>query len=167
MDRLLDFLAFSKDVGTDEPQDICTLGEIIESVLELLSPRLIDENIEIKLLLHCNNLLVIQKVSVQQVLTNILINSIDALSSNKNSKVIEIHTYDDNMNCYIDVIDNGLGIPPNIQNTIFTPFVTSKSNGTGLGLAISKEIMKKNQGDICFTSQIGETKFTLSFKKEI
>lgn len=163
--QITGFLGFSKNVGADEPLKMCSIREIIDSVLELVSPRLIDENIEIKLSLNCDNVLAVQKVSVQQVLSNLIINSIDALSSIKYSRLIEIHTYEDGKNCYIDVIDNGIGIPLSIQNTIFTPFVTSKSYGTGLGLAISNEIMKKNMGNISFASQKGETKFTLSFKK--
>ncbi|MCC2686215.1 MAG: sensor histidine kinase [Paenibacillaceae bacterium] len=101
-------------------------------------------------------------MSIQQVLSNLLNNSIDALSSVAYSKVISIHTYTDDTHFYMDIVDNGSGIPEEIQKTIFRPFVTNKINGTGLGLAICKQIMEKNNGDIHFSSRKGETKFTLS-----
>ena len=44
--------------------------------------------------------------------------------------------------------DNGIGIPKEIINRIFEPYVTSKDNGTGLGLAIVKKIIEEHNGTI-------------------
>ena len=51
---------------------------------------------------------------------------------------------------FIDVSDNGLGVPKNIQDKIFQPFFTTKKNkgGTGLGLALSLDIMMGMEGDL-------------------
>jgi two-component system, sporulation sensor kinase D len=165
--QITGFLSFSKNDGIEEPYTTCTSKEIIDAVLGLVNPRLINENIEIKLALQCINPMVIQKIAIQQVLSNLINNSIDVLSSVQYLKVIEIQTYEDDTNCYIVLIDNGVGIPLEIQDTIFTPFVSSKSNGTGLGLPICKQIMEKNKGGINFTSKNGETKFTLSFERPL
>jgi signal transduction histidine kinase len=166
--QITGFLSFSKHGGTVEEDYIaCSSKEIIEPVLELINPRLINENIEIKLSLHTNNsALFIQKLAMQQVLSNLINNSIDALSSVTYLKKIEILSYEDDENYYLHVMDNGIGIPLELQENIFAPFVTNKRSGTGLGLAVSKQIMEKNKGNLNFTSKKGETKFTLSLGKD-
>lgn len=50
------------------------------------------------------------------------------------------------------VTDDGCGISPEYQNSIFEPFVTYKPNGSGLGLAISKRIAEAHKGSLEFTS---------------
>lgn len=54
---------------------------------------------------------------------------------------------------YINVKDNGTGIPPKIIEQIFDPFFTTSSKGTGLGLYITKEIIESNRGRIRYISQ--------------
>ena len=49
---------------------------------------------------------------------------------------------------YIDVIDNGPGIPPDVASQIFDPFFTTSSDGTGLGLFITKEVVESNRAKI-------------------
>jgi nitrogen-specific signal transduction histidine kinase len=48
----------------------------------------------------------------------------------------------------IDVTDTGPGIPQEIRDTLFDPFVTTKTRGTGLGLAISQHIIEEHEGTI-------------------
>ena len=55
----------------------------------------------------------------------------------------------------ISVIDQGMGIPKEIQNKIFDPFFTTKQNGTGLGLASSYFIISNHQGVISVESEVG------------
>lgn len=50
------------------------------------------------------------------------------------------------------VTDDGCGISPEYQNSIFEPFVTYKPDGSGLGLAISKRIAEAHKGSLEFTS---------------
>jgi two-component system, NtrC family, nitrogen regulation sensor histidine kinase GlnL len=61
----------------------------------------------------------------------------------------------------IDIIDNGIGIPPEITENVFFPMVTGRSGGTGLGLSISQSIISQHQGLIKFESQPGNTVFSL------
>jgi two-component system sensor histidine kinase PilS (NtrC family) len=49
---------------------------------------------------------------------------------------------------YLDIIDNGTGIDPELAEKIFEPFFTTKSNGTGLGLYIAREICESNQSHL-------------------
>ena len=51
---------------------------------------------------------------------------------------------------YIDLVveDNGSGIPPEIQDSLFDPYVSSKAKGSGLGLAIVKRIVEEHSGSV-------------------
>ena len=59
------------------------------------------------------------------------------------------------------VIDNGSGIPDDLKNILFEPFVTSKSGGTGLGLALVAKIIGDHGGVIEFDSEPGHTEFRI------
>lgn len=163
--QITSFLSFSKNSGTEEPYMDCSMRDLIEQVLSLIQPRAVNENVEIIRMIESDSKITVQRVAIQQVLSNVLNNSIDALNTVDNQKRILIRSWEDSDNFYISVSDNGPGIPEELRESIFEPFVTSKKNGTGLGLAICKQIMEKNKGDLSFTSCKGETVFTLSFVK--
>ena len=96
---------------------------------------------------------------LNQVWTNIIDNAIEALAGRGK---IWICTSHENDYILVEIIDNGPGIPPNIQPHIFEPFFTTKEEGvgTGLGLDISRRIIDKgHHGDISFTSKPGKTHF--------
>jgi signal transduction histidine kinase len=64
----------------------------------------------------------------------------------------------------VRVCDNGAGIPSEIRETLFQPFVSRSPEGTGLGLAIAAKIMEAHGGSICLTDHPGwQTCFTLTF----
>lgn len=63
--------------------------------------------------------------------------------------------------CRVDVIDNGPGIPADIQDTIFFPMISGRAEGTGLGLAIAQSIMAQHRGMIECDSVPGNTRFSL------
>ena len=61
----------------------------------------------------------------------------------------------------IEIIDNGPGIPPELQDTLFFPMVSGRPDGTGLGLAITQNIISQHQGLIECESQPGHTLFSI------
>lgn len=61
----------------------------------------------------------------------------------------------------IDIEDNGPGIPPALQDTLFLPMVSGREGGTGLGLAISQSLIAQHGGLIEFSSFPGQTTFTI------
>jgi two-component system nitrogen regulation sensor histidine kinase GlnL len=63
--------------------------------------------------------------------------------------------------CQVDIIDNGPGIPSEIEHAIFVPMVTGRAEGTGLGLAIAQSVINHHGGLLECNSQPGHTCFTL------
>ena len=66
----------------------------------------------------------------------------------------------------IDIIDDGKGIPPSLQESMFYPLVTGRPEGTGLGLYICQSLVNRNQGAISCASQPGRTVFSVVFPLE-
>ena len=65
---------------------------------------------------------------------------------------------------FIEVEDNGPGIPDDLQDEVFIPFFTTKPEGTGVGLSISRQIMQQHGGDLRVSSEPGRgTRFVLEF----
>jgi two-component system NtrC family sensor kinase len=98
---------------------------------------------------------------LQQVFLNLISNAIDAVGKDGRVEVLSRRRGDRIM---VEIVDNGPGIPAEMQKRIFDPFVTSKQpgKGTGLGLWISYNIMEKLGGKIGFSSQVGiGTTFTV------
>ena len=56
----------------------------------------------------------------------------------------------------IEVVDDGPGVPEDIAERIFDPFITSKAKGTGLGLAIALRIMEEHGGELRLDNRPGE-----------
>ena len=95
---------------------------------------------------------------LNQVWTNILDNAVDALNGQGE---IKLHTQLDGDHVIVELIDNGPGVPPEIQSRVFEAFFTTKPPGvgTGLGLNIAYNIVHKHYGDIQLNSQPGCTIF--------
>jgi signal transduction histidine kinase len=104
------------------------------------------------------------RVQIQQVLVNLLVNAYDALDAVDVPRAVTIraHALEDGIE--IAVEDNGLELNPEIANHLFDAFLTTKQDGMGLGLAISRSIIESHSGRIWLasTSQQGTVfRFTL------
>ncbi|RXT03733.1 sensor histidine kinase [Ammoniphilus sp. CFH 90114] len=163
--QITSFLSFSKNSGTEESYMECSMSEIIDQVMRLIQPRTVNEKVVCVKKVEGDVNLIVQRVAIQQVLSNLINNSLDALKFVDDPKRITICSWEDLDHYYISVSDNGPGIPEELEGSIFEPFVTGKKHGTGLGLAICKQIMEKNEGNLSFSSRKGETVFTLTFVK--
>jgi signal transduction histidine kinase len=96
---------------------------------------------------------------LNQVWTNLIDNAIHAVNG---CGKICIGTCRDDDQVLVEIVDNGPGIPPEVQTHMFEPFFTTKSvgTGTGLGLIISNRIVgDRHGGEIEFESKPGETRF--------
>jgi nitrogen fixation/metabolism regulation signal transduction histidine kinase len=101
---------------------------------------------------------------IEQVLINMVKNSIHALE-NVEKKKIRLKAYiNNNGRRVIQITDNGQGIIKEVGDKIFIPFFTTKTSGSGIGLSLSKQIMRVHNGNIKVNSlPFVETCFTLSF----
>ena len=96
---------------------------------------------------------------------NIIMNAIQSIDEKGE---IQIKTYSDETHVYLEISDNGRGIPAENLKKIFDPGYTTKSSGvgTGLGLAISYKIVEAHKGNIKAESTVNEgTKFTIEIPK--
>ena len=95
---------------------------------------------------------------LSQVLLNLLKNSMQALEGKEKGR-ISIHALQDE-HISIDIADNGPGIPPELQEKIFIPFFTTKSEGSGIGLSLCKQIIRLHDGHLTIQeSNPGKTIF--------
>jgi len=99
--------------------------------------------------------------ALRQVLNNLIINAMHALEESPDAKLHIFSTIAEKVKGqYIDIIieDNGAGIPEDIRDSLFDPYVSSKSKGSGLGLAIVKRIVEEHSGSVWVKdSKIGGT----------
>jgi two-component system, NtrC family, nitrogen regulation sensor histidine kinase NtrY len=101
---------------------------------------------------------------MEQVLINLINNSMHALKTNRNAYIRLNGFYNKRGRITIQVIDNGPGILPDVLEKIFIPFFTTKPSGSGIGLALSRQIMRLHGGTITAHSMPDkETVFTLTF----
>jgi len=100
--------------------------------------------------------------SLDQVFTNLISNAVEAMSKTGGTLAIKISegpALGTRSQVEITVSDNGPGIPDDVRDRIFEPFVTTNSRGNGLGLAITKRIVTAHHGSIGVNSFPGGTVF--------
>jgi signal transduction histidine kinase len=138
----------------------------LSSIENLMREELIRESISLNIALgEENQTLNIDPALIEQVLINLLRNSIHALEGRPHKR-IEIKLYDDESATIIEVSDNGKGIPEKEIKDIFIPFFSTKKDGSGIGLSLSKQIMSLHNGRIRVRSKVAEgTSFYLMFRK--
>ncbi|WP_455663601.1 sensor histidine kinase [Phocaeicola sp.] len=99
---------------------------------------------------------------LSQVFLNLLKNSIQALEGESNGQVEVTLEVTDKL--YIRITDNGKGIPVELQEKIFVPFFTTKTEGMGIGLSLCRQIIKKHGGDFSLSEgRKGNTTFVIEW----
>lgn len=97
----------------------------------------------------------VDRIKLRQTLLNLLRNAQEAIPSQEGCILFRGFLTDDNK-IAISVCDNGCGIDPSRQTSIFTPFETYKKGGTGLGLSIARRIVQAHNGTITVKSHPGQ-----------
>ena len=120
------------------------INEFIQEILDLYESS--------KVLIKYDNIkgsliVSLDKNKLRQVFINLIENSIDALESSK-KPLIYISVIKRMKTLIFKISDNGPGVPSELINRVFEPYVTSKTKGTGLGLAIVYKIIDEHNGDI-------------------
>ncbi len=128
--------------------------DLFASIERLMRPSLASKNID--LYFELSNLQLQVKMDsylIEQVLINLIVNARDALQDIENPEIYVTAKATTDGYTVIKVIDNGNGIPQEIQETIFVPFFTTKKNGSGIGLSLCKQIMMLHKGKIQIHSE--------------
>jgi signal transduction histidine kinase len=87
------------------------------------------------------------RVQLQQVLMNLMLNGIDAMKEVNGTRELVIKSQrGENEELLVSVSDTGVGLPAQQTDQIFNPFFTTKSHGTGMGLSISRSIVESHGG---------------------
>ena len=139
--------------------------DLFENLHQLMQPTLIEKNIELDIILKDPDLsLMVDTNLLEQVLINLVVNSIEAVKEKAEGK-IQLSAYiNPNNKVLIKVTDNGNGIPDDVIDKIFIPFFSTRKTGSGIGLSLCKQIMMLHKGNIQVQSVVGEgTVFTLQF----
>jgi two-component system, NtrC family, C4-dicarboxylate transport sensor histidine kinase DctB len=132
-----------------------SLADAIEGSLLLVKHRITSSKVSIKWAKRAANLTVrADRIRLEQIFVNLIQNSLDALSG-RSDGVIELAVRAQGDGVIVLVADNGPGLPPDLQATLFMPFSTGKGDGLGLGLAIVRDIARAFGGDIALVDGPG------------
>ncbi len=158
-------MLFSCDLPQKLGQE--SIEPMIDEALDLLSPLLKQNNIQVNCNIHCKEpYALIDKVQFIQVLFNLLNNAIQAspINAQINIDLTEVNGF-----INIAIQDFGMGIPIEVQDKVFNPFFTHNKQGTGngLGLSVVHGIIKQHKGRIQFSSEPNKgTIFVISIPKQ-
>lgn len=94
------------------------------------------------------------------------IDSCEIILRSRSQRNLTVGTQQHKLGCKIDIIDNGPGIPREMQHAVFAPMVTGRANGTGLGLSIAQSIINRHGGLLECESRPGETRFSIYLPME-
>jgi PAS domain S-box-containing protein len=145
---------FTKGTPLQEPVD---LNEVIREMVVLLSNEAAQYSISVRTELAADLPMVMgDRVQLQQVLMNLMINSIEAMKSVDGTRqLILISEPSDNGQLLVSVHDSGSGLPEGQADQIFTAFFTTKTYGTGMGLSISRSIIESHGGRLWAVNHSG------------
>jgi C4-dicarboxylate-specific signal transduction histidine kinase len=132
--------------GTSQRQ-LVDVNEIIREMIVLLRGETTRYNILIGTDLAADLPQVMaDRVQLQQVLMNLMINGIEAMKDADGTRELAIRSQRQNEEVVLSVSDSGVGLPPQQTEQIFNAFFTTKPHGTGMGLRISRSIIESHDG---------------------
>ncbi|WP_367870876.1 two-component regulator propeller domain-containing protein [Luteolibacter sp. Populi] len=141
--------AMFKKEAAPEPQAV-DLNEAVTQTMGLLHSEIVGRKVKMDLHLS-ENLPPAQagRVEIQQVLINLVLNALDAMNgSPEGGRIVVVTSLQDVDKIELSVHDGGPGIPPEMIDRLFEPFVSTKHGGLGLGLAISRGIAGRFHGKL-------------------
>ena len=132
------------------------VGQIIDSVLEIVNSDLLAKNIQVNLNVDQNLRVHIKDAEFQQVFLNLINNAVQSISSLEAVKGhIQIEATQNEDKAQISISDNGSGVPKEQQLGLFELLNTTKETGMGLGLWLCKHIITRYEGSIYYKDSVG------------
>ncbi len=138
-------------LSTPQRADI-TVGELIKDIQGLFSTPEFHYEIEDE-----KHVISIDRTQIEQMLINLLKNAREACGQQPDPCItMQVCAQNNKRELLIAITDNGEGILPEVLESIFTPFFTTKQGGSGIGLSICKQIVTLHDGTINVSSEIGK-----------
>jgi len=162
--RINQFLLASKKGVIEKDKVKFNLSQIFEETLEFLYPILVTTDVLVELDIDNSIELYAFHEEFRQVLINIIMNSLDALSEREENS-IQIKGYMDGHLINVSIANNGPMIPQDKLQTIFEPFFSTKRLGTGIGLYVCRKIIEQHNGTIHCESNENWTTFRIILPK--
>jgi C4-dicarboxylate-specific signal transduction histidine kinase len=130
-----------------EPKNI-DLNDLVRETVEFLSALAIARRVELLSLITPDALPILgDRIQLQQVILNLVVNGIDAMKDTPTeNRIIIIRTSRVENFAELSVLDHGPGISVDKFKTVFEPFYTSKAEGMGMGLSIARTIVEAHNG---------------------
>ena len=136
-----------------------SLHEVIEEVVDFLDSDFRDRGIHIIHHAQYTGQLMLDAPRIKRILHNLAGNAADAMPDGGTLMITAARVAE---YVHLEIHDTGSGIPDEIRERIFDPFVThGKTHGTGLGLAVVRRIVEEHHGDISASSSTTGTTFTI------
>lgn len=156
-----DLLEFARDRESEKSE--VDVNSIVETAVDILDNEFLCQHVKVEKKLADNMIKInLDKNQIEQVIINLLLNALEAVEANKGMVMIKTSIDQPQNRIYIEIEDNGCGIPHENVENIFDPFFSTKSNGTGLGLSVSYGIIQSHHGEIKVFSEGGQgTRFTI------
>jgi PAS domain S-box-containing protein len=136
---------FEKGIRNHESLDV---NEIIPETIALLRDEAVRHNIVVRTDLATDLPPIVgDRVQLQQVAMNLIVNSVEAMKDVDGMREMVIKSQrGENEQILVSFSDTGIGLPPHLAEQIFDPFFTTKPHGTGMGLRISRSIAESHGG---------------------
>ena len=156
VDRILriikDLLDYAKEIKFE--YELSDIKKVVKETIEGLFQFAINKKVKIRYNEYQEiPQLKIDKDRIKQVVSNLIMNSIEA---SKENTEITVSVKRIGGKVAVEVADSGVGIPESAREKLFTPFFSTKKTGTGLGLAISRRIIESHLGEINIESEQGK-----------
>jgi signal transduction histidine kinase len=148
-------LQFEKGAPDREPVDA---NEIIRETVALLRDEASRYDISIRTELAADLPLIVgDRVQLQQVAMNLIINGVEAMRDVDGKRELTITSRrGEDGQMLVSFCDTGAGFPPELAQRIFDPFYTTKPHGTGMGLRISRSIIESHNGRLWAEATLGQ-----------
>ena len=161
-DHLQDFVeSYRKLAMLPTPvKEMTQINALFDDCLRVTNPILKSENIQLINEINSSRSILIDKNQMEQVIINLITNSIYALKKRSEKKLF-LSSYTENNRFFIIISDNGKGIDPEIQDKIFLPFFTTRKDGAGIGLTLSKNIIEAHGGYLSYQTDEDKTSFVI------
>lgn len=148
----------------DPKFELISIENLFKNILSLYKASIEEKGIKLSVYISPEiDQIYADRSMVEQIVINLLKNSIDALENTFRPEIIIDVSHSEN-HVSITVADNGKGIPPENLDKIFIPFFSTKKDGSGIGLSLSQHMIHLHGGSINLKSVPGlKTTFTLKF----